>query len=147
MAPFDLYRAKDKPFVICCGNNHLFGALCKAIDRPELATDPRFADNPIRMANAEPLKVELERSFASRDAADWLEIIHAAGVPVGPLLNVAEAAELPQTAARNMLIEAGGIRMPGNPVKLSSYPDPKVRPGAPELDQHGAALRREFGER
>ena len=38
MAPFDLYRAKDKPFVICCGNNHLFGTLCKAIDRPELAT-------------------------------------------------------------------------------------------------------------
>ncbi len=145
MAPFDLYQAKDKPFVICCGNDHLFGALCRAVGRPELAADPRFTDNPTRMANAAALKVELERSFAARDAADWLEIIHAAGVPVGPLLNVAEAAALPQTAARNMLIEAGGIRMPGNPVKLSSYPDPAVRPGAPALDQHGAALRHEFG--
>jgi CoA:oxalate CoA-transferase len=145
MAPFDLYQAKDKPFVICCGNDHLFAALCTAIGRPELAADKRFADNPARMANAAALKVELERSLAARDAADWLEVIHAAGVPVGPLLTVAEAAELPQTAARNMLIEAGGIRMPGNPVKLSSYPDPTVRPGAPGLDQHGAALRREFG--
>jgi CoA:oxalate CoA-transferase len=65
-------------------------------------------------------------------------------VPVGPLLNAAEAAEHPQTNARNMLIEAGGVRMPGNPVKISGYDDPPVRVGAPALDQHGAALRQEF---
>ena len=43
-----------------------------------------------------------------------------------------------------MLIEAGGVRMPGNPVKISGYEDPTVRVGAPTLDQHGAALREEF---
>ncbi len=63
---------------------------------------------------------------------------------MGPLLDIAEAAALPQTAARNMVIEAGGVKMPGNPIKLSSYADPAVRPGAPSLDQHGAALRVEF---
>jgi len=43
-----------------------------------------------------------------------------------------------------MLIEAGGVRMPGNPVKISGYEDPAERVGAPELDQHGTALRQEF---
>ena len=76
--------------------------------------------------------------------AHWLKVIHEAGVPVGPILDAAEAAEHPQTKARNMWIEAGGVGMPGNPVKISGYDDPPVRPGAPALDEHGAALRREF---
>lgn len=146
MAPFDLYQARDKLFVICCGNDHLFGALCAAIGRADLACDPRFVDNQARMRNNAALKTALEGVFAHNDAAHWLEVIHAAGVPVGPLLSVAEAAELPQTQARNMVIEAGGVRMPGNPIKLSTYHDPRVRPGAPQLDQHGAALRREFAD-
>jgi CoA:oxalate CoA-transferase len=64
--------------------------------------------------------------------------------PIGPLLTVADAAEHPKTKARNMLIEAGGVRMTGNPVKISHYDDPGVRAGAPILDQHGSALRRKF---
>jgi crotonobetainyl-CoA:carnitine CoA-transferase CaiB-like acyl-CoA transferase len=72
------------------------------------------------------------------------KIIHETAVPVGLLLNVAEAAEHPKTKARNMLIEAGGVRMTGNPVKIRCYDDPGVRAGAPILDQHGSALRREF---
>ncbi len=45
-----------------------------------------------------------------------------------------------------MLIEAGGVQMPGNPVKISGYDDPPVRAGAPALDQHGAAVRKEFAK-
>jgi CoA:oxalate CoA-transferase len=144
MGPFDVFEARDRQFVICCGNDLLFQKLCKAIERPELATDARFASNHDRMENSVALKAELETTLRSQDASYWLAVIHEAGVPVGPLLNVAEAAELPQTAARNMVIEAGGIRMPGNPIKLSSYADPAVRPGAPALDEQGTALRREF---
>jgi CoA:oxalate CoA-transferase len=57
---------------------------------------------------------------------------------------VKEAAEHPQTKARNMIIEAGGVRMPGNPIKISGYEDPPLRVGAPSLDEHGASIRREF---
>jgi len=96
------------------------------------------------MENIAALKQELEVVLKTKCAAHWLKVIHAAGVPVGPLLNAAEAAEHPQTKARNMLIEAGGVRMPGNPVKISGNDDPPVRVGAPALDQHGAALRQEF---
>ena len=144
MAPFDIYEARDRQFVICAGNDSLFLKLCSAIGRSELVDDARFSDNRRRMEHAAALKEALEVTLRERDAAHWLQVIHEAGVPVGPLLDIAEAAALPQTAARNMVIEAGGVKMPGNPIKLSSYADPAVRPGAPSLDQHGAALRAEF---
>jgi CoA:oxalate CoA-transferase len=96
------------------------------------------------MTNNVALKTELESVLKTQPVAHWLKVLHGAGVPVAPLLDVAEAAELPQIKARNMMIEAGGIRMPGNPVKISGYEDPAVRTGAPDLDQHGPALRKEF---
>ncbi|WP_020176832.1 CoA:oxalate CoA-transferase [Methyloferula stellata] len=144
MTPFDVFQSADKDFVICCGNDHLFAELCKVIGQPNLITDKRFLSNQDRTENNAALKDELEAIFKKEPAAHWLDVIHAAGVPVGPLLNVAEAAVHPQTVARNMLIEAGGVRMPGNPVKISGYEDPSVRVGAPTLNQHGDALRREF---
>jgi CoA:oxalate CoA-transferase len=144
MAPFDVFTAADKDFVICAGNDRLFVALCAVLGRPELPEDDRFRSNERRVANYQALRGEIEAVLKTRPAAHWLNVIHAAGVPVAPLLTVAEAAELPQTKARTMLIEAGGLRMAGNPVKISGYPDPATRPGAPALDQHGTALRREF---
>ncbi|MCB8877390.1 CoA:oxalate CoA-transferase [Acidisoma silvae] len=144
MTPFDVFSAKDKDIVMCAGNDHLFAQLCTTLGRPDLPEDPRFASNQMRTAHQRELKVELERSLKAQAAEHWLQVIHEAGVPVAPLLNVAEAVEHPQAKARNMLIEAGGIKMPGNPVKLSGYPDPTVRTGAPSLNQHGDALRREF---
>jgi CoA:oxalate CoA-transferase len=144
IAPFDVFESSDGQVIICCGNDHLFNQLCRTIGRPELITDKRFQGNHDRLENNVALKAELEVTLKREPAAYWLEIIHEAGVPIGPLLNVAEAAEHPQISARNMVIEAGNLRMPGNPVKISGYDDPHVRNGAPALDQHGAALRREF---
>ncbi len=144
MAPFDVFETQDKPVVICCGNDHLFAQLCRAVDRPALGDDPRFRSNADRIEHQAALKTVLESALKAQPAEFWLRVIHEAGVPVAPLLNVAQAAQLPQTRARNMLIEAGGVQMPGNPIKISGYDDPAVRRGAPALDQHGDALRREF---
>lgn len=146
MAPFDVFQARDRQLVLCCGNDALFQKLCHALNCPELVSDPRFSGNHERMQHQAALKQEIEAVLQQQDAEHWLDVIHTAGVPVGPLLNIAEAAQLPQTAARNMLIEAGGVHMPGNPIKLSAYADPTVRPGAPQLDQHGAKLRQEFAQ-
>jgi CoA:oxalate CoA-transferase len=145
MTPFDTFEAADGTFVICCGNDHLFGELCQAIGRPELARDKRFLTDEERNNNNAALKAEMEKALKKQPKAYWLDVIHKAGVPVGPILDAAEAAEHPQIKARNMWIQAGGVGMPGNPVKISGYDDPAVRVGAPALDQHGAALRREFG--
>lgn len=144
MTPFDTFAAKDRAFVLCCGNDHLFGLLCKAIDRPALLSDPRYTSNGLRTDNNAALKADLETVFAIRTADEWISLLHAAGVPVGPLLDMAEAAELPQTKARNMVVMAGGLKMPGNPIKIAGHLDSDVRPAAPDLDQHGPALRMEF---
>ena len=144
LTPFDTFEASDGSFVICCGNDHLFGQLCRALGRPELATDPRFLSDPDRNTNNVALKAEMEVTLKKQPKAHWLKVIHEAGVPVGPILDAAGAAEHPQTRARNMWIEAGGVGMPGNPVKMTGYDDPPVRRGAPALDEHGTALRREF---
>ena len=143
-APFDVFAAADKHFVICCGNDHLFGKLCQAIDAPELVEDENFATDAARIANVDALKTELEQRLSRHQAHYWLTVLHEAGIPVGPILDIAEAVNLPQTRVRNMLITAGGIKMPGNPVKLAGYPDPETRPAAPELNQNGDQLRREF---
>ncbi len=144
IAPFDVFESSDGYVIICCGNDRLFNQLCQTIGRPELVTDQRFLDNDQRLENHAVLKQELEVALKTKPAEHWLLVVHEAGVPVGPLLNVAEAAEHPQTRARRMLIEAGGVTMPGNPVKISGHDDPRIRVGAPALDQHGAALRQEF---
>lgn len=89
-------------------------------------------------------KQYIERTLKTQAAEVWLARIHEVGVPVAPLLSVAEAIKLPQTQARNMLIEAGGIMMPGNPIKISGCADPHVMPGAATLDQHGEQIRQEF---
>jgi len=144
MAPFDVFATQDKPITICCGNDSLFHSLCEALELHSLASDARYASNILRVQNQAELKTTIESVLKTQPADYWLAHIHQAGVPVAPLLSVSEAMELPQTQARNMLVEAGGIRMPGNPIKISGYPDPHVRPGAATLDQHGEQLRLEF---
>ncbi|MCW2257028.1 CoA:oxalate CoA-transferase [Providencia alcalifaciens] len=144
MSPFDVFGTKDKHITICCGNDSLFTKLCHVIDTDSLLEDPRFCTNIDRVKNQAELKSIIEDKLSAQSADYWLDKIDEAGVPVAPLLNVSEAMQLPQTEARNMLIEAGGIQMPGNPIKISGYSDPKIRVGAPELNEHGDNLRKEF---
>ena len=144
VTPFDVFQTADKDIVLCAGNDHLFDGLCKVLGRPDLITDNRFLSNQHRTDNHAALKYELEVALKKQAAAHWLKVIHEAGVPVGPIMNVLEAAEHPQTKARNMLVEAGGVRVTGNPIKISGYEDPPTRVAAPTLNQHGDVLRREF---
>jgi CoA:oxalate CoA-transferase len=146
IAPFEAYEAADRPLVIAAGNDQLFRSLCTALGRPALAGDPRFAGNGDRVHNAEALKAALEEVLRTAPAAHWLAVLEAAGVPCAPVQNIAEAVEHPQTQARNMVVHAGGLRVAGNPVKLSDVPDPPARRPAADLDADGERIRREFAE-
>lgn len=138
------FRTADRNITLCAGNDNLFAKLCNALGRPDLITDTRFTSNQHCTENHAALKCELEMTLKKQTAAHWLKVIRDAGVPVGPIMNVFETAEHPQTRARNMLVDAGGVRVTGNPIKISGYEDPPTRPAAPTLDQDGDALRREF---
>jgi CoA:oxalate CoA-transferase len=144
IAPFDTFRAQDQLLVVCAANDKLFATLTVAIGRPELAGDPRFVTNVLRHDHRDALKKAIEAALADRSADSWLQVLGEAGVPCGPVSNVAEALSSEQAQVRKLVVDVGGLPMPGNPMKLGGYPELKPDP-APELDQHGPALRAEFG--
>jgi CoA:oxalate CoA-transferase len=145
IAPFDTFACADREITICAANDLLFGALATALHLPALLTDTRFATNALRHEHRNELKDALQDVLKGGTADHWLEVLADAGVPCGPISDVAEAVGSPQSAARNMVVDAGGLPVPGQPLKLSAWPDPAVRPAAPALDEHGPAIRAEFG--
>jgi CoA:oxalate CoA-transferase len=144
IAPFDTFRAADGPLVICAANDDLFALLMSSLERLDLVTNPLFVTNALRHEHRDALKKEIESALVARTAESWLELLGDAGVPCGPVSSVAEALSSEQAAARGLVIDVGGMPMPGNPMKLTGYPDALPDP-APELDRDGADLRSEFG--
>lgn len=145
IAPFAAFAAADGHLVIAAGNDALFRRLCEVLGDPALRTDPRFATNAARVRNSEALAAAVESALASARVSDWLARLEAAGIPCGPIQDVAQVLADPQVLARNMVIHAGGTAMAGNPIKLAAYPDPAERPPAPALDEHRTAILRELG--
>lgn len=145
IAPFAAFKARDRHLVIAAGHDGVYAKLCEALGAPELAADPRFATIPDRVANADELGRELEKRLAARDAADWLARLERAGVPCGPLNDVAAVVADPHLRARHMIVTAvdpvaGPLSMPGNPIKLDGMADGDTRPPAPQLDADRAAI-------
>ena len=149
IAPFAAFRARDKYLVIAAGHDGMFQKLCRVLGAPELLGDARFAGVQERVQHADEIGIELEKRLAARDAADWLADLAEAGVPCGPLYNVAEVLSDPQVRARNMIVSAddpvaGRLEMPGNPIKLVGREDPTTRPPAPALDANRASILAEL---
>jgi CoA:oxalate CoA-transferase len=144
IAPFDTYACADRDITICAANDLLFGALVTALGLPALLSEPRYATNALRHGARDTLKGDMEAVLRTQPADHWLAVLEAAGVPCGPISDVAEAVSSPQSRARNMVVDAGGLPVPGQPLKLSAWPDPAERPAAPGLDEHGATIRAEL---
>ena len=148
ITPFAAYACRGGHIVIAAGNDVLWRALLAALDLPD--GDPRFATNPTRSEHADAVAALIEGALAAAPAEHWLPLLDAAGVPCGPLHDVAQALAYPQVVARNMAIstsfpDGSPLLAAGNPVKLSGYADPAVRPGAPGLDADRAAILSELG--
>jgi CoA:oxalate CoA-transferase len=146
ITPFEPYQAADQLFIVAAGNDSLFVRLCEAIGRTDLPADPRFLTNRDRTLHAEEVKQELEAVFRTAPAAHWLDLLEKAGVPSCPIQTVAEAVQHSQVQARNMIVDAGGLRVPGNPIKMSAFADPPTRGAPPDLDADGERIRQEFAE-
>lgn len=150
ITPFEAYETEDGHVIIAAGNDKLFTALCHGIGRAELAADPRFKTNPDRAHNVDALKTELERVLVERPTRHWLEVLDHAGVPGGPINDVAQALTDPQVRHRNMVVEmrdpdGPSLTMAGNPMKLSDVEDPTTRQPAPRLDANRDAILAELG--
>lgn len=149
ITPFAAFASADEPIIIAAGNDALFADLCQVLGIPELAADPRFASNDLRCRNVEALTAELEAALGAKTADEWLGLLEAAGVPSGPINDIGQVLADPQIAARNMVVslegpECAGLRLAGNPIKLSAFDDPKTRPPAPALDGDRAAILKQL---
>ena len=150
ITPFEAFATADGAMIVAAGNDGLYQKLCDALGRDDLAAAPEYRTNDLRNRHQPRLKAEIERELKKRPTSAWIERLERAGIPCGPINNVAQALAHPQVAARNMLITvedpaAGTLRLAGNPLKLSAFADPPTRPPAPELDADRAKLLREFG--
>ncbi len=148
-APYQAVRAKDGWFVMGATNQKLWLKLCEVMQRPDLAEDARFSDNPARLANREILIQELEKTFTARGADEWVEILLAAGLPAGTMYSYPEAFESAHGRERRMRMEIphpieGSVPNIGFPVKLCGTPQ-QVRRHPPLLAEHTGEILAELG--
>jgi len=148
-APYQAVRAQDGYFVLGANSNRLWQTLCKILERPELLTDSRFGSIASRLLNRLLLIEELEKSFVTRPAGEWVRILLNAGIPAGPILNYEEALSSEQVRAREAVIEfdhpvEGRAKMIGFPVKLSET-HLRVRRRPPLLGEHNEEILDELG--
>lgn len=145
IAPFGAFAANDGHLVIAAGNDHLFRELANALGLPQMAKDARFLTNADRTAHIDDLYHEMEAMTLTDSVAAWLSRLEKAGIPCGPINNMAGVMADPQVRARNMVVGLddpimGHLDVPGNPIKLSAHDDPPGRAAAPNLDADRAAI-------
>ncbi|MFW2178444.1 MULTISPECIES: CaiB/BaiF CoA transferase family protein [unclassified Moraxella] len=127
IVPYQVFSGSDQDFIIACGNDSQFTALCQAVGLSELPTEPRFATNANRVKHREELVGILTQHFATNTASRWVELIHAVKVPVGLINDIAQAVAEPQVQAREMLVTLphplqDSLTLIGSPIKLSDTP-------------------------
>src|SRR5688572_5375496 len=147
IVPYQPFRAADGELILACGNDNLYRKFCEAAGCPELATDARFATNGKRVENRAELTRLLSAVFKKRSKREWLELLEAAGVPNGPINDLAQVFEEPQVKARGVRMElehpaAGKLPMVASPMRFSATP-PDYKRAPPVLGQHTAEVLRE----
>jgi crotonobetainyl-CoA:carnitine CoA-transferase CaiB-like acyl-CoA transferase len=138
--PQDVFRCRDGDLVIVVGNDGQFAKFCEAIGQPAWAKDERFASNAARVRNHGVLNPMILGALAKHDRAHWVGAFGAAGVPCGPINNIAEAFADPQVKHRGMLFDlphASGATLPqvASPMRFKETPLRHEQP-PPLLGQH-----------
>ncbi|HEX3954726.1 MAG TPA: CaiB/BaiF CoA-transferase family protein [Stellaceae bacterium] len=150
ITPFEAFTTADGYLIIAAGNDGLFVKLANALGRSDLADNPLFKTNPLRNQHQAALKAEIDSVLSGASTEHWIAVLEKAGLPCGPVNNVAQAIAHPQAVARNMVVEVvdpvvGPLKLAGNPMKFSAFADPETRPPAPDLDGDREHILRELG--
>jgi crotonobetainyl-CoA:carnitine CoA-transferase CaiB-like acyl-CoA transferase len=147
LVPFQAFPVKDGWIVIACPKEKFWRRLATAIDRADLAEDPRYATFADRRHHSVELVETLEESFLTRGTQEWLTVLRAAGVPCGPVNTVREALADEHTHSRGLVVETehpyfGTVRQVRSPVNAGAEkPVPRRAPRRHE-DAEELLLRR-----
>jgi CoA:oxalate CoA-transferase len=150
ITPFQVFSTKDGHMIIAAGNDAMYQRLCQALERPDLAADPRYRTNDLRNRHQAVLAPEIDTELSKKTTAEWLEMLDEAGIPASGINDIKTVMAHPQVAPRNMLVEVsdattGTLKVAGNPIKVSGFPDLPSREAAPDLDRDRAKILAELG--
>jgi crotonobetainyl-CoA:carnitine CoA-transferase CaiB-like acyl-CoA transferase len=134
ITPYGVYATADRPLVLAVGNDGQFRSLCSVLGIEALGTDDRFATNPARVANRDRLRTMLEAALATDGATPWHARLTAAGVPCGPINDVAGAFELATSLGLEPVVAVPDSAVPqvANPLRMSATP-PTYRTPPPTM--------------
>jgi len=149
IAPYSTYAAADGWLNIAVANQRLWDRFCTLLERPDLAADPRFATNALRVENVDELEAAFGPTLKARTVEVWVKLFDEAGIPAGPVQTLDQVLAHPQLAARGMIASvthpvAGNVQMAGIAHRLSETPG-AVRTAPPTLGQHTDTILAELG--
>ena len=149
VTPTGAFETADGYINIALGGQKQWKNFCEALGRPDLADHPDYATQDKRFAIAPALNAELVKAFKTKTRAEWLEMLEAAGIPVGPIYRMNEVFDDPQVQHLDMAVPVhhpsrGDIRVVGEPVTLSRTPAEIVTPIA-EMGEHTEEILAEIG--
>lgn len=148
-APYQAFPTRDSWLVIGGANQANWERIADLLGHPEWKTDARYATNADRKENEAELAEEIARELRAHTTEEWIKKFDAVGIPAGPVNNIEQALNHPQTIARDMVVEvehpiAGTGRSLNLPIKLSDSPAQINRP-APLLGENTREILREYG--
>jgi len=140
IVPYQTFACLDGHIIVASGNDGQYQKFVEAGGRPELAHDPRFATNPLRVQNRDVLVPLLAEMVATRRRDEWIAMLEEVGVPCGPINDVGEVFANEQVRAREMAIElphpsAGKVTLVRRPMKMSATPATSAK-APPLLGEH-----------
>jgi crotonobetainyl-CoA:carnitine CoA-transferase CaiB-like acyl-CoA transferase len=123
IVPYQAFATRDGYIVVAAGSEPIWQRLCRAIGRPELLSNPHFADNARRVQNRDVLEVLLGDVFADRTTVEWTEVLQREDIPASPVNDIARALDL---------------------APLKGRPEMSARP-APRLGEHTEEILASLG--
>lgn len=142
--PYEPIVTGEGDLVIVAGNDRQFTTLCRALGLDGLGADPRFASVHLRNENRLELRSILAAALSRKPAREWFDLLSAAGLPCGPINDIAGGVTLAARLGLDPVVTVDGVPMVRNPVQLSETPA-TYRLGPPGLGSSGAQIRRWLG--
>jgi CoA:oxalate CoA-transferase len=147
ITPFQALQAQDGWIIVPIGSDKLWLQFCDILGRPDMARDPRFANNELRAQNRKELIQCLDNEMRKKPCAEWIEIFEKNEIPYSLVNNMQQICEDPHIQHRNMLAEVdqpgiGKMKIVGSPLRLSETPGEVYAP-APLLGEHTEEILRD----
>ncbi|ESQ75241.1 CaiB/BaiF CoA-transferase family protein [Asticcacaulis sp. AC402] len=138
IAPYQVFQVADGHVIIAVGNDGQFQKLCIALGAPDIAADPAYATNALRVAARMDLQSMLQPFLLQHTRADMLDLLERHGVPAGPINRIEDVFADPQIVHRGLKLELDGVPSVASPIVIDGQrmaadtPSPKLGSGQPQ---------------